>query len=126
VVDLEQEVGVGRRVGGPVDDRGRRDQPGRRDLCDGGGVPAGDPVDRGVEVRAGVLAGRDVVPVPGRPALVVPADLGQRERPRLPELVGQREDRRLRGQRRGEVDDLDGAAAERRDEVLQDGHADRR
>jgi hypothetical protein len=45
---------------------GRGDQPPGRHLRDVGAVLAGDPVDRRVEVGAGVLTGGDVVPVPGR------------------------------------------------------------
>ena len=51
----------------------------RRDLRHVLAVLAGDPVHRGVEVGAGVLAGADVVPVPGRAAVVVAADLRQLE-----------------------------------------------
>src|SRR5204862_3597825 len=80
-------------------------------------------VDGRIEVRAGVFAGGDVVPIPGRAALVVLADLGQRERPGLPELLGQGEDRRLGRQQGGEVDDLDAAGGQRGGEVLQQGHA---
>ena len=42
-------------------------------------VLAGHPVHRGIEMRAGVLAAGDIVPVPGRPALVVAGDLLERE-----------------------------------------------
>ena len=65
---LEQEVGVGRDLLRAVDHAGRCDQQLRRDRV-GMGVrqlAAGDPVRRRVEVRAGMLAAADVVPVPGR------------------------------------------------------------
>ena len=86
VVDLQQEVGV---VGGgrrEVEHDGGRDQP-----ADGHGghvieVLAGDPVVRGVEVGARVLTGAEVVPVPRRATLVVPADLLQLERAGLAEV----------------------------------------
>ena len=41
------------------------------------GGPPGDPVHRRVEMRAGVLAERQIVPVPGRPAIVVARNLGR-------------------------------------------------
>ena len=56
-------------------------------------------------MRAGVLAAAEVVPVPGRAALVVAADLLQREAAGLAELGRQLDDRRVRRQRRGQVDD---------------------
>ena len=54
-----------------------------------------------------MLAGAEVVPVPRRTAVVVPADLLELERRGLPERLRQLEDRRRLRQRRGEVDDLD-------------------
>ena len=83
VVDLEQEVGVG---GHPR----RASRARRRARPAGWPAPAttsslscaGDPVDRRVEVGAGVLAGAEVVPVPRRAAVVVAADLlAARSRP---------------------------------------------
>ena len=47
---------------------------------------AGDPVNRRVEVRAGVFAAGKVVPVPRRATIVVFGDLLETERPRLSEL----------------------------------------
>nr|WP_245719034.1 hypothetical protein [Micromonospora rhizosphaerae] len=72
---------------------------------------AGDPVDRRVEVGPGVLAGAEVVPVPGRPAVVVRADLVELEPRGLAEVVGQLNCRCIGAQRHGEVDDLDGTGA---------------
>src|SRR3712207_1135965 len=62
-------------------------------------LPPGDPMDRRVEVRADMLARFEPVPVPGRAALIVAADL--MELP--PGRVGQRrrelQDRRRFGER---------------------------
>ena len=86
VVDLDQEVGVSVGLGGEVEYRCRTDQSARGHRRDVGAVLAADPVVRCVEVRAGVLAGTEVVPVPSRPAVVVPADLIELELCGLPEL----------------------------------------
>ena len=64
-------------------------------------LAAGDPVHRRVEVRAGVLAAGDVVPVPGRAALVVARDLLDPERLRRGERRRQLDHRRRRPQRSG-------------------------
>src|SRR5215831_9331163 len=72
-----------------------------------------------------MLAGGDVVPIPGRPGFVVMADLAQGETPRLPERLGQREDRRLGRQRCGEVDDLDGPRGNGTHQIAQHAHAER-
>ena len=80
--DGEQVVRVVARLGRHVDDAGRRHQ--LLHVYRFGSVVrvvlAGDPVDRRVEVRARVFAAGDVVPVPGRPALVEVRDLVQAER----------------------------------------------
>src|SRR5262249_10582424 len=75
VLDVQQEVRVLAGLRGEVQHRGRTDQPPRRYGCDVVAALAADPVTRRVEVRARVLAGPEVVPVPGRPAFVVVADL---------------------------------------------------
>ena len=79
-----------------------------------GQIAAGDPVDRRVEVRAGVLAAREVVPVPARPARVVVRHLLDPERPALAHLGRQRDLRKLGRERLREVDDADAPARERR------------
>ena len=61
-------------------------------------------MDRRIEMRAGVLAGREVVPIPGRPALVIAGDFLEPERRALAELGRQRDDGEVRRQRLGEVD----------------------
>src|SRR5579875_2479313 len=85
-------------------------------------VASSDPVDRGVEVRAGVLARGDVVPVPGGPALVVAADLMQLECLCISERLRQPDHRCRRLQPGGKVNDLDSAGSYGRDELVQHGH----
>ena len=122
VVDLEQEVRIGGRFRAEVEHHGRGDQPRHRHLGHVLAVLAGNPVHRGVEVRAGVLAGRDVVPVPGGAALVIVADLGQPEPGRVTERRWQLDDRRTRRQRRGEVDHLHRTVTDRVGQGVQHGH----
>ena len=123
VFDLQQEVGVRSGLGGEVEHDGGGDQPLDGHRCNVVTVLAGDPVVGGVEVRAGVLASAEVVPVPRRSALVVAADLVELEALRLAELGRELDDRRVRGQRRGEVDHLDPARGDGGDEVGERGHA---
>src|SRR5260370_586419 len=80
VLDLEQEVGIGGGVRGPVEDYGRTHQAAWGDLGDGLAVPAGGPVDQSVEVGAGGgggVEGRGVgwvrAPVRGGTGAVSPA-----------------------------------------------------
>jgi hypothetical protein len=80
---------------------GRPDKLGGRHLRDVQAVLAGDPVNRRVEVGTDVLAGREGVPVPGRPAVVVAAQLLQGEARGVHEGLGQLDDRRLVRQRGG-------------------------
>ncbi len=122
VGDLEQEVGVLGGTSGHVDDDGRGDQPLHGHRGDVALVPPRHPVVGGVEVRAGVLAGGDVVPVPGRAALVVMADLLEGEALGLPELRRQLDDRCVARQRRGEVDDLDAPGRDGFHERAERGH----
>ena len=67
-------------------------------------------MDRRVEMRAGVLAAADIVPVPGRPALVVAGDLLDPERQGLTELWRQRDLRKIRAEGLREIDDADAPA----------------
>ena len=80
-------------------------------------ILARDPVDRRVEVRAGVLAAREVVPVPARAARVVGRDLLDPERPTLAHLGRQRDLRKVGRERLRQVDDADAPAGERRGEL---------
>src|SRR5258708_21287284 len=97
----QQEVWVLCGLFAAVDDEGRPDEALRWNAVDGviRQVLARDPVDRCVEVRAGVLATGEVVPIPGRPALVVVRHLLDAERPALSHLRRQRERWKLRRQR---------------------------
>jgi hypothetical protein len=122
VVDLQQEVRVVRAPVAEVENDHRSDQVVDGDAGDVGAVLAGHPVVRCVEVRAGVLAAAEVVPVPRRSALVVPADLLQLEPPRLPELGRQRDHRGVAGEAGGEVDDLDGPVSQRGGQRSEHGH----
>jgi len=122
VADVEQVVGVVCRLFHPVDDHRRADELPRRDLGHVFLVLAGHPVVRRVQVSAGALAGADVVPVPGRAAVVVAADLLELEGLRLAPLRRELEDRGVRVQRGGEVNDLDPAAENLRCELGKVGH----
>ena len=75
-VNGEQEVGGLLDIGGNVDNAGRADKFSWRDSIGGvvGQVFAGDPVDGGIEVGAGMLAQRDDVPVPRRATIIVVGD----------------------------------------------------
>src|ERR1051326_729137 len=87
-VHSEKEVGILLRFVTAIQNRRRADEALGRDAVGGvlRQVLARDPVDRRVEVRAGVLAAGEVVPIPGGPALVVARHLLDPERPRLSHL----------------------------------------
>ena len=117
----EKEIRVRRRLPRAVDHAG-----GRHEVLDGnrvGGVvrqvAARDPVDRRIEVRAGVLAAGEVVPVPARPALVVARDLLDTEGQALAHLGRQDDLREVRRQRLGQVDHPDAAGGQIGDQVCQ-------
>src|SRR5258707_2097953 len=73
-------------------------------------ILAGDPVYGRIEMRAGVLAAADVVPVPGRTARVGARNLLQRKSLRWRELLGQADRLRVCLQRNCEINDSDAAA----------------
>src|SRR5919108_2278627 len=107
--NCQREVRIGGALLGAVDDRCRGDE-----FCHVDGIDrvvrqvlAGNPVDRRVEMRPGVLAETDVVPVPGRAALIVARHFFHAERRALPELGRQHDGRELLCQRLREVDDTD-------------------
>src|SRR6187397_1266124 len=62
----EDEVLVGRGLARTVDHAGTGNEVARVDGVDRvvGPVAAGDPVDRGVEMRSGMLAAAEIVPIP--------------------------------------------------------------
>jgi hypothetical protein len=93
-----------------------------RDLRNILAVPAGGPVNRCVEMGAGVFAGVDVVPVPARSPVVVVTDLLKPERDRVGERFGKLEKRGARMQRGGQVDNVDPPRAERTEQILQNRH----
>jgi hypothetical protein len=70
-------------------------------------------------MRAGVLAERNVAPVPGRAAFVVARDLLHAERRALIELGRQHDPREARRQRLRQVDNPYAAACERARELVQ-------
>ena len=122
VGDLEEKVGVLGALPALVDDRRAGDQLAGGHLGDVFAVAAGGPMDGRVEMGADVLPGGDVVPVPGRAALVVMADLGQLEAAGVGEGRRQLDDRGLVGERGGQVEHLDPAVGDRSDEVLEQRH----
>src|SRR5690606_1586635 len=85
-------------------------------------VAPGDPVDGRVEVGADVLARDDVVPVPGGPAVVVPADLLQAEPGGVRERLRQPQHRGALRQRGGQVDDLHPAVGDGGEQLAEQGH----
>ncbi len=108
-VDGQEEVRVAGGLGGTIDHAGAGDEG-----VDGNRVHrvvrlvlARDPVRGRIEVRAGVFRAREVVPVPGRTALVVARDFLDPERPGLPEFRRQHDGGKLRRQRFGQVHQAD-------------------
>jgi hypothetical protein len=112
---LEYEAFVGGCLLRAVDYAGGRDEALCRDRVRVavGVVLARDPMRRRVEMRPGVLAARNVVPVPSRAALVEVRDLLDAERGRRRELRRQLDDRRRGPQRLRKIDDADAAARDR-------------
>src|SRR5258708_1111501 len=123
VLDLEQEIRVGRSLRAEVEHNHRGDQPVNGYLRNVVAVPPGRPVNRRVEVGAGVLSCGDVGPVPGRAASGGGVGVLQGERDRVSEGGGQVDDRRVRAQRRGEIDYLDVAKTQPGDQGIEYGHA---
>src|SRR2546422_443012 len=89
-----------------------------------GQVLSGHPVDRRVEMRAGVLAAGKVVPVPGGTALVVARHFLDAERPRLAHLRRQRDLRELGRKGLREVNDADSPCRQFANEIIEDAHGD--
>ncbi|MNT32538.1 hypothetical protein D3C72_1684260 [compost metagenome] len=78
---------------------------------------------RRIEVRARVLGAREVVPVPGRAALVVARDFLDTERPCLAELRRQHDGGEFRRQGFGQVHQADAAGNQLGHELGKDGLA---
>jgi hypothetical protein len=121
VVDRHQVVGVGLGLRAAIDDARRRDEV----LA---GIVSTELLARSLpeiqwigasKWRAGVLAAREVVPVPGRAARVVGRDLLDPERPALAHLGRQRDLREVGAERLRQVDDADAPAGERGGELAQ-------
>jgi hypothetical protein len=115
----EQEIRVPGHLPRHIDHTGRADEPVDRDVV--GGVVrvvlAGHPVHRSIEVRAGMLAAGDIVPVPRRSALVIAGDLLEGEALGGGELRRQLDGGRRRLQRHGQVHDADAAAGDAVDQL---------
>src|SRR6516225_3904956 len=111
----QREVGIGCALLRAIDHDSRRDE--LRDVdridCVVRQILAGNPVDRRVEVRPGMLAETNVVPVPGRSALVVARHLFDAERRALSQLGRQHDGREFLRQGLREVDDADAAVGHR-------------
>src|SRR5262249_44220341 len=77
-------------------------------------IAAADPMDRRIEVGAGVLSELEPVPPPEGPVLVIVRDGVNFDRRRvLADLRRQLDQRRVRPERRGQIHHLDGAGRER-------------
>ena len=118
----QQKIGVTPRLRRAIDDAGGCDEMRGRQRVGriARQIAAGDPVDRCIEMSAGVLAEAHVVPVPGRTALVVARSLLDPERSALTELGRQHDRREVGGEGLREVDDAHGAGAERAHERRED------
>ncbi len=77
----QQEVGICGRLGGDIDDARGPDESIDRDIVRRivRVVLPRYPMNRRVEMRAGVFSARDVVPIPGGTALVVAGNLFERK-----------------------------------------------
>ena len=123
VLGFQQHVGIGGGLGAQVDHDRRADQPRRLDLMHRLAVFAGDPVNRGVEVGAGMFAQRDVAPGPGGPRRVEGADGLHLKGRGVGKRRGQLQHRGLLAQRRGQVNDAQAASGQLGHNILQGGHA---
>ena len=110
-----QVVGVLQRLRVAVDHVGRCDEVLHRNRvhCIVRQVAARDPVDRRVEVRAGVFAAGKIVPVPAGATLVVARHLLDAERPALAHFGRQRDLRKFGRERLRQVDHADATGVER-------------
>src|SRR5712692_1568825 len=116
VIEGQEVVGIRLRLLRLVDHDRRADQPFDRNLGDVVLVLTGNPVDRGVEVGARVLAAFEPVPVPGGPFLVVAADLMCFPGRRVGEGRWKLDNRRPLRKGLGQVDDVDRTGGQAFDE----------
>src|ERR1700677_2046064 len=123
--DLQQIVRVRGGCGRAVDHAGGGDEIFRIDRIDRacGKIAAGDPMRRGIKMGAGMLAHRNVVPVPGRPAMVVVRDFLDPERLRLAEFWRQHDGRKIRVEGLSEIDDPQSPLGDRGREGHELGHS---
>src|SRR5215831_7060901 len=96
----EQEVSIGVCLSRAVDHHGGGNEVFRRDAVDGvvSEVLAGHPMDRRIEMRPGMLADGEIVPIPGRTALIVARHFFEAERRALTEFRRQSDVWKLRTQ----------------------------
>src|ERR1051326_1431137 len=113
-LDGEQEIGVLRHISRYIDHACGAHKFLRRNFVHAAvrQVLAAYPMDRRIKMRTGMLAGLKAVPVPSRAAIVIMRKLPDLKRRRVVPLRRQRQQRRLRTQRLGKVDDAQGAAVE--------------
>src|SRR6267143_1061583 len=122
----EKKIRILRGLAAAVQDAGRTDEALRRNRV--GGVVrqilSRHPVDRRVEMRAGVLAAGKIVPVPGGAALVVARHFLDAERPGLAHLRRERDLRELWRKRLREVDHPDSSCRQFANEIIENAHED--
>ncbi len=104
------------RLGAAIDDAGRRDEMLDRQRVDRivRQVAPGNPVNWRVEMRAGVLAEADIIPVPGRAAIVVAGDFLHAERAALAHFRRQHDRRKIRRQCLRQIDKAERRQTRRR------------
>ena len=115
MVDGQQEVGVFGAIGGEIQhvDRGDKALHGQGIGVAIGIVAAGDPVMRGVEMRAGMFTDLQPVPRPERAILIIFADAVYFDRRGVLGKIGRQfQQRGLRAEDSGAIDHLDPASGE--------------
>ena len=121
-VDGQEEIGILRAFGRAVDHADGRDEILHRDGV-GRAVlvfAAADPVDRRIEMGAGMLAELEPIPFPERAILVVVRDGVNLDRRRvLADLRRQLDQWRIGPERSAEIHHLDGAGRERRCKIAE-------
>src|SRR6266446_7512252 len=112
--DGQEKVRIGVDFFRYVNDAGGADEFFRRDAIDGRvwQVLAAGPVDGGVEVGAGVLAGFEGVPIPEGAARIVAGEFAEGEGRSVVPLCGEWEEGRGGTERQSEIDDAQAAGVE--------------